>query len=142
MRAKSEGALPTPATHFLNVDLDLKSKADLGPLLDAMGENVVGIHSEKRRGAHRVLLELYELRYVDAERCLARFADLIRRLPTPARRLWNGALHRRFDVGIQAVSGGPTFTSALTNATLRRVGELGGELIVTVYAPPTRRVRK
>jgi len=86
----------TATTHFLNLDLDLKSRADLGPLLEALGETVVVLHSTKRRGVHRVSLELYEFRkYVEPETCLSRFVQLVRRLPLPAHRLWSGAAERR-----------------------------------------------
>jgi hypothetical protein len=131
------------STHFLNVDLDLKSEVDLGALVEALGERVVVLHSGKRRGIHHASLELYEFsRYVEPETCIARFVQLVRHLPTPARRLWNGATERQFNVGIQAGSKGVPFTSRIKTATLRRVAEIGGEIVLTVYAPPERRRRR
>jgi hypothetical protein len=131
------------ATQFLNVDLDLTSRKDLGPLLQAFDEKVVVLHSAKQRGVHHVSLELYEFsRYVEPETCMGRFVQLVRRLPLPARRLWNGAVERQFNIGIQAGRKGAAFTSRIKTATLRRVAEIGGEIVITVYVPPERRKRR
>jgi hypothetical protein len=130
-------------THFLNVDLDLRSRQDLGLLLSALDRKVVVLHSGKQRGIQFAVLELYESsRYVEPETCIARFVQLVRRLPTSARRLWNGAMERRFNIGIQGANKGETFTTLITTTTLRRVAEVGGEIVITVYAPPERRRRR
>lgn len=121
-------------SHFLNVDLELASKKDLGPLLVPLAKNVVILADRKQRGVHRLSLELYEFsRYRDPNACIARFVQLVRRLPTPARKLWDRATERTFDVGVQAGSG-TTFAARLETSTLRRVAEIGGALVITVYA--------
>ncbi len=130
------------ATHFLNVDLELKSRADLGPLLAALDKTTVVLHTRKERGMHYASLELYEFsKYTKPETCIARFVQLVRRLPPTARRLWDRALQRRFDIGIEAVPNGGTYASHVTVATLRGAAEVCAEIAVTVYAPlrPRRR---
>jgi hypothetical protein len=107
--------------------------------VEALGDKVVVLHTGRQRSLSLASLELSEMRYVDAESCIARFVQLVRRLPRSARRLWDTALQRRFDIGIQAESNGETFRTLIGTATLRRVVELGGEIAITVYAPPPRR---
>jgi hypothetical protein len=131
--------VPAATTHFLNVDLDLTSRKDLGPLVEALGAKVVLLHSGRKRGSYGASLELTELRYRDADACIARFIHLVRRLPPSARRLWDGATARRFDVGIQAGAKGASFSTRIKAGTLRRVAEIGGELAITVYVPAPRR---
>jgi hypothetical protein len=80
------------ATHFLNVDLELRSRADLGPLVAAVDKKMVVLHSRRERGISHASLELYEFsRYVDPDMCIARFVQVVRRLPPSARRVWDGA---------------------------------------------------
>jgi len=132
------------ATHFLNVDLELKSRVDLGPLLAAVDEKMVVLHMRKVRGVQYASLELYQFsRYVKPETCVARFVQLVRRLRPPARRVWDAALQRRFDIGIQAVPSGSTYATHITAATARGVAEVGAEIAITVYSPsvPRRRAR-
>jgi hypothetical protein len=130
------------ATHFLNVDLELKSRADLSPILVALGEKVVVLRSEKLRGIYYASLELCEFsRYVDPETCIARLVQLVRRLPPSARRCWKSARQRRFDIGVQAVGTGGPYATHITAATLRRVAEEDAEIAITVYAPSARERR-
>lgn len=130
------------ATHFLNVDLELKSRADLGLLLAALDKKMVVLHSRKEHGIHFASLELYEFsRYVTPETCITRFVKLVRRLPPSARRVWDGALHRRFDIGIQTAAKSGSYAASIAPATVRGVAEVGGEIAITVYAPPVPRRR-
>ena len=122
------------AAAFLNVDLELRSKKDLGPLLAAFGSHVVVLDDRHAGGLHHLALELYDFsRYRDPDACIAGFAQLAKRLPPAARRLWNGA-EARFDIGIEARDDGKTFTTRLAPSTLRKVAEVGGALVITIDA--------
>lgn len=121
-------------SHFLNVDLDLKSKADLAPLVAKLGRKVVVLHERKERGAYYVSLELSK-QQASPEACMAAFAKLIEALPRPERRLWDAAASRRFDVGVQADGEGVVFVTPIKAATLGRIAKVGGEIVTTVYAP-------
>jgi hypothetical protein len=100
------------------------------------------LHSRRSRGIHDASLELYRFsRYVDAESCISKFVQLVRRLPPSARRRWNAAMERQFNIGIQAASKGETFTTLITTATLGSVAAVGGEIVITIYTPLERRRR-
>lgn len=130
-------------SHFLNVDLELKSRADLGPLFAALDKKMVVLHSRRERGVSHASLELYEFsRYVTPEACIARFVQLVRRLPPSARRVWDGARRRRFDIGIEAVASGGTYASHITAKTVRAAAEVGAEIALTVYGPAVRKKRR
>jgi hypothetical protein len=126
----------TEGTHFLNVDLDVESRRDLGPILSALGETVVVLYSGSEGRLHRVSLELFGFaRYTTPETCIARFARLVKRLPTGAQRLWKGATLRRFDIGFQGGTAEATYTTRITANTLRRAAEIGAEIAITIYGP-------
>lgn len=125
---------------FLNVDLVVTSKEPLETLVEAMGdEQIVVLHADRAEGLHRVTLELYEFsRFVDADACIAKFVELVRGLPSSARRCWDGAERRCFDVGIEGEAA--RFRVVVAPATLAGVVEVGGEIAISVYArlgPPT-----
>ncbi len=122
------------------MDLDIESRSDLTQIIDALGEKVVVLHSGRVRGKHRVSLELggplsLERNDLTPDRCILAFSKLIERLPAPARRAWDRASLRRFNVGFQ-VSGGSApdaFVAHLGAATVKRVTDLNGEITMTIY---------
>ena len=133
-------------THFLNVDLDIFSRARLDPIVDAFGEKVFVLHVGKwgrRYGAH------FELRgsgiqpatasqtrvSKQADRLVQRFVGLVKQLPRPARQLWNNADSREFNVGIEAAARSRMFELRLEPKTLEAVATVDGRIVITVYAP-------
>jgi hypothetical protein len=71
---------------------------------------------------------------------MRRMVGLVKRLPRPARRLWNQAKSREFNIGIEAAARSTTFELGLEPKTLAAVASVGGRVVVTVYAP--ERIRK
>jgi hypothetical protein len=140
VRATTDGRVVT--THFLNVDLGIKSRADLAPLLAKLDPKVVVLHQRRDRGFHHASMELYEFsRYLDPERCIEGFARLIEKLPPATRRVWDRAAHRRFNIGIEAETGAP-YLALLEAKTIRRVAAVNGELVITVYCPRPERASR
>ena len=115
--------------HFMNVDLDLKSRADLAPLVARLARRASVLRSDRHRGLHCATFELLSSRQHTPERCIAGLARLIEGLPVTERRL----TQRIFDVGIQAGADGHVFRPTITTATLARVAALRAALTVTVY---------
>lgn len=137
-----------PSAEFLNVDLEVGSRSALTPIIDALGEKVIVLHSGRFRGKHLVCLELdgpLSVKRNDPtpDKCILAFSKLIERLPALARRGWDRASLRRFNVGIQ-INGGPApamFVAHLRAATVKRVADLNGEITMTIYPvyPDSRR---
>ena len=122
-------------TKCLNVDLDIWSKAPLDPLVDAFGKKmfVLYVGKEGRRyGAH---LEISGSGYrADADRLIRRFVAMIKALPRPARKLWNSAQSREFNIGVQGALSPRAFELRLQPETLDAAASVNGRIVVTVYA--------
>jgi hypothetical protein len=128
--------------HFLNVDLDILSRAPLEPLVAGFGKKVLVLYVGKegrRFGAH---LELAKSHGKNADRAIRDLAALVCKLPKPARRLWNEAQSRDFNIGIQSGSKPRMYELHVTASTLEAVAALGARLTVTTYAAEPLRDRQ
>ena len=121
------------ATHFSNVDLDIKSRANLGALAAWMERRAVVLQSQRHRGVHFVSIELSSARQATPDTCIAGLARLIEGLPAAERRLWDGAFARIFDIGIQAGADEEVYRPEIKSATLARVAALHAAIVFTVY---------
>jgi len=67
---------------------------------------------------------------------------MVHRLPPAARRLWNGAQSRTFDIGVQARKSPHSSVFTLSRATIAAVAGVRARIAVTTYAPepPERRL--
>lgn len=120
-------------THFLNVDLEVRSRASLAALVARLEGRVVVLSSERLRGVHLARFETLGARTATPDRCIAALVRLVEDLPRPERRLWDGASERVFDIGIQAGRDGQVFRPKIAASTLARVAALGAGIRVTVY---------
>ena len=124
-------------TAFVNADLDIWSRSRLNRLVTAFGNGVdvlfVG-REGARYGAHLELSErLGQARSADT--FIRRLAALVVALPPPARKLWDEAEVREFNLGIQAGSRPYSWESRLRPSTVHLAAQLKAGLVVTVYAP-------
>ena len=78
------------ATHFLNVDLDIYSRQDLGALVNALGKRVIVLDVGRIKRIHHAHLELAKTTKT-ADATIRAFCALIETLPKAKRDLWNGA---------------------------------------------------
>jgi hypothetical protein len=130
--------MATPAqtverTAFLNVDLDIYSKANLKPLVAALGKDVYVLHLGRERGLWSAHLELTE-HPRSADVAIRRFTALILALPPAARKLWDSATTRDFNIGVQAGSKPRMWEIKFAPQTIQRVSSLKARLVITVYA--------
>lgn len=119
-------------TKFLNVDLDLYSKSDLEPLVSALGKNVFVLSSGREGRKFSAHLELSSSP-ASADAAIRGFVVLMLRLPRAARRLWNEATSRTFNVGIQGGRIPRCYELEIAPRTIREVASLKANLVVTVY---------
>ena len=123
-------------TTFLNVDLEIISRTPLDPLVQTFGRKVDVLHVGpwgRRYGAH---VEVAGSGYrANADRLIRRLVSLVNALPRSARRLWDTAESREFNVGIEAAAKSRTFELRLEPETLMAVAGVAGRIVVTVYAP-------
>jgi uncharacterized protein (DUF433 family) len=121
-------------TQLLNVDLDIYSKSDLQPLVDAFGKAVFVLFAGRIRRTYKAVLEVKKLTK-DADATIRVFCDLIRALPRPAKRRWNEAKTRDFSIGIQSADSPCSEDFALAADTVKQAAEVGARIVITVYAP-------
>jgi len=123
-------------TTFLNVDLEVISRTPLDPLVRAFGRKVDVLHVGpwgRRYGAH---VEVAGSGYRgNADSLIRRLVTLVKALPRNARRLWDTAQSRVFNVGIEAAAKSRTFELRLEPETLMAVAGVAGCIVITVYAP-------
>ncbi len=119
-------------TAFLNVDLDLKSDGPLDAIVEAFGDQAVVLRHD--RVGQRFIASFQGAGMVpNANSTLDALCDLVQALPPPARAVWDACHRRVLDIAIQS---GPTpdrFHAVIDAATVRRAGELGCAIVVTVY---------
>lgn len=119
---------------FLNIDLDVKSRRSLTPLAAAWPWASL---PDKVEGREPRWLHFSSLgRGITAESTAKDLLRLIARLRGDARRCWESAHHRVFDIGIRAP--GPEPRRAFDDVqisveTLKRIAAVGARIQVCVY---------
>ena len=126
-------------TYFINVDLDLVSKVDLRPLVEAFGTRVHVLYCERvGRKFHATLETAADPKSADS--CIRNFAALVRALPPKAKRQWKQAVRRDFNIGIQAQSNATRLASRfeISAATTQAAAAIGAAIVITIYSPDIR----
>src|SRR5215471_13744261 len=85
---------------FLNVDLEVRGPADLQPLIDDLGEDVVNLHAGR---VHDHYLATFEaIVSGDADHRISYLCGLVDHLAPEARRSWDQSSSKVFDIGYEA----------------------------------------
>jgi hypothetical protein len=122
------------AAYFINVDLDLKSSADLSPLLKAWTNQVTPHHVPKDGRRNWVRLTLTE-QTRDPAHAILGFCKLVRRLPSAGRLAWKKASTKEFDIGLQAGFESRAAEWVLHSTVIEAVRDVGARIRLTVYSP-------
>jgi hypothetical protein len=122
---------------YANVDLELASRRSLAPLVEAWEELATKMRDDWRGGVHFVSFEVSvrRVRNPGPNATIRAFVRLVEALPPRLRALWDGAHRRAFDVGVEMGSGPFVPVVDLSRDTIRRVAEVGGSIVSTVYPP-------
>jgi hypothetical protein len=137
----------TDKIHFMNVDLDVRSRSPLEALARAFGKAVTVLYVGREGrlyGAHFELADSYQK---DADSLVQGFVNLVHALPPRTLKLWNEAKCRDFNVGIQSATKPHCHELRLSVETVEAVARVRGSVVITTYAPTlapaaTRVVRK
>jgi hypothetical protein len=123
-------------SQFLNVDLDVEAPFDLAPLVAALGDEVLELHTGPARDGFETHLELggESIQPGSADMAIRVFVRLLSQLAPDAKQLWDGATRRDFNIGIQGGRTPHAFEVALPRDVLAAVADLGGRIVITVYA--------
>jgi len=122
-------------TEFLNVDLEVFSRDSLAPFVKGLGRSVHVLHEGRWGRRYGACLELWHSGSGErADVIIRRMVRLLDKMPRPAKRLWNTAAVKQFNIGIQAAFKPRTFELPLSQHTLQAVARLGASFLITVYA--------
>jgi hypothetical protein len=119
-----------PTLRFINVDLDVTSADDLAPLIEALEPHTYSFE----RPPGQASFEINEPSPTDPEVVILELIRLVTSLPPAARRAWDAASKRVFDIGLQ--SGRHPFhrSYSIGIGTLREAIDIGAEIAITLYA--------
>ena len=119
-------------TIFLNIDLDIESKIDISPIVEAFGEEVAVLRNDCMSG---IYYGSFETLLAKPNEIIMEYARLIESLDPSARQIWDQCRTKRFDIGFQCAEKPYSYHSTLSNESLSKISALGGEFVVTIYAP-------
>jgi len=139
MKTRAASTFDEEATNFLNVDLDILSRSPLEPLVAAFGDKIQTHYVGREGSRYSAHLERGFPRNADTG--IKALAALVRRLPMPARRLWEKAQIKDFNIGIQAGIKPHYCEFPLHTDTLSELVKLGARVVITVYAAQVKSVR-
>ena len=120
-------------TTYLNTDLVIDSQKDVQILLDEFRDRVIVLYHGPFNSIHRAVFELSYDSTAGAEEAVNGFCALIENLSPSAKKVWDASDKRVMDIGIEAGESPRPFTLELSSSALRRVAELEGNIMITVY---------
>src|ERR1044071_9906564 len=118
---------------FLNVDLEVgaRTRAVLTPLIDELDVKMVELWRGRIGSLYRAHYEVHLCG--DANATINKIAATLEALRGPARRAWNAASLRDFNIGVELERGVRSIDLALDEDAVRRVVALGGRIAFTAY---------
>jgi hypothetical protein len=121
---------------FLTIDLDVRSRRSLAPLMAAWPSAYQPVDDSR-------WLILTAFVATSAENAAKHLLGHIGKLKGAVLGSWRAAHRRTFDIGVQAGGAGRAFEEVQLSAdTLRRIAAVGGQIQVTVYpAEPKQAAR-
>jgi hypothetical protein len=118
--------------HYLNTDLEIESKDDLSGIVEEFGEDVVVLHHGEIRGYQHACFEIVGGRD-GADEAINYFCLLVENLSKEVREIWDGCCSRILDIGYESGTASPNYRSEIRASTIRRVGEIGASIVITIY---------
>jgi hypothetical protein len=128
-------------TPFRNVDLVICSKSDLQPLVDAMGKKVSPSFVARVKRMYFAHMNLAIGNPKSPESAILGYCKLVQGLPLTARKDWDAAKTRTFDIGIESPGRNSFYWSAISDKAIKAASEVSAQIAVTVYGP-MKMVRK
>jgi|SRR5215813_5728513 len=124
---------------YLNTDLELESKSDLAQIVGEFGEDVIVLHHGEVRGYQHASFEMAgSSSSGGADEVINLFCGLVEALPEDVREIWDGCCSRVLDVGYESGAAPQNFRSEIRASTIRRVAQIGANIVITIYPSSTK----
>lgn len=123
---------------YLNVDLEVRSCHDLKPLVDALFPELHTLYVGRIGKKHFASFEISTLRNAPGP-AIKVMLHALSKLPERARRSWDLADDRVFDIGFEQKEGDRRFTWSLRQKTLAEVARFRARIAVSMYPMPKHR---
>jgi hypothetical protein len=118
---------------FLNVDLDIYSRHELQPLVDATGSKVDLVYLGRHKRTWEADIEISRHPLPGPDAIIRQFCKLILGLPEDARDIWDRSSIRQFNVGIEKHLRLSAYSLILADRTVKSMAELNARIVVTIY---------
>jgi hypothetical protein len=129
-------------THFITVDLDVYSKRRLKALADGFGDKVMVLYEGPWEGRYSAFFGSYAAVRTPSrpagptcDEVIQAWIVLIKRLPPAARRFWQSAQSRVFNIGIQSGLDPHALKIQVSARVIRQIEKLRASILITTYPP-------
>ena len=120
---------------FINLDLEIKSHADLSALAGHFGKEALVLFNDKIDDLYMLSIEpLVDQAFCNsADQCASHFTKILKSLPQDLRELWDACTSRIFDFGYDGGLETVPLSSDISSSTLAEIAEIGASIRITVY---------
>lgn len=124
---------------FANVDLEIKSKEDLQPLINGFGGDVdILFHDWLKDGFNFASLEIHLDKfepaiYGEPDETIKAFCSVIENLSDDSREIWNNCAEKIFNIGFESGNTEKCFDANIETETIKRIAEIGANIKITIY---------
>ena len=117
--------------HYLNVDLEIDSRVDLTPIVEAFGDDAFVMYNGEWGKFFRASFEV--VNGAGANEDIGYFCTLIEALDGEAKELWDNSFSKVFDLGFESGDTTQNCRTVLDPSVVARLGAIGATLAVTIY---------
>ncbi len=119
-------------TRYLTVDLLIKSREDLTPIVTDFGEDVIVLTNDKVGDFYFAYFEIAGS-HAGPNEDIDFFCTLIEGLSEENRKIWENSFFRIFDMGYEAGTSNNSYSSDLRESVLKRIAEAKASVRITIY---------
>ena len=117
---------------YLNVDLLIKSREDLTPIVSEFGDDVLVLTNDKTGEFYFAYFEIAGS-HAGPNEDIEYFCSLIEGLSEKSRNLWESTFYRIFDMGYEAGTSNNSYSSDLRESVLKRIASVNASVRITIY---------
>ncbi len=122
--------------HYINVDLEIKSRTDLSPIVDSFSNDVIVMYNGEWGKFFLAAFEGKNSAGVNED--IKFFCRLVECLNEKERKIWDESFSRIFDIGFQSGITPPSYGMSLESSVLNAVVNIGASIAITIYPMENR----